>query len=412
MTIDSRLTTSIRDVVFEISNDCFLTREGFQKLSWVCRTFRWLFSWTGIVESATQVCAQKTFDQIQEACAPFIVEKDPHTLAKRSILMRSLVNGELNLDLIRGSAAKACASFEQFLIQSFGFDPQDLTPPLPPISVRASAPPSPSPPPSISAEGEPSWGGADLGTIDLTRPCRNAKSRSSADLEVAALVDARDGVAGKAPSRVRSGAGHAGPALSPPLIASDLTTARERAEHLVAQAGVPGQEEPPEALIFKHRYPMSDDRGDPRDGDTIREIINIIHGTSVIKLKREEDNLRRLGQKLTWHPKTRRGVHPLRFISFILNDPELLRKLREFKNGGVSKLAKWNPFVNDLAKSLSALQNPKKPKKGEAEGESEDLLEMHTYFAASLKVEPSVIKPYFTSRDPNRWIQMITTLVG
>ena len=418
MSIDSRLTPSISNVVFEIRNNFYLTPSGFKQLSWVCRAFRWLFAWTGKVDTTTQVCAQLTFDEIRKA---FVKEEgNLGALAERSELIGSLYKGELNLTPLKSTAAKACASFESFLVQDLGFDRKSLTPPVLSSADGTDVDSSDGEPPplpdlslglSVTLPRRPTQPGSgtivsyNVSVMSERRPPSGGEER---EVESAVSVRDRSSDERAAPPR-RAEPGRPAARRDLPLPPASHASARGREVPLVGGAGVGGAIVLPEVRIFIMTYPMSDDGGDPTDGDRIKEIINTIHSTRVLKLGGKRKSLNALGDLLRWNPAERTGVHPLRFLSYILADDDLRGKFRDFQTQ--SRKAKWNPFVNGIAKDLRALQEPKKPKRREKPKEPENLVLVLPNFAASIGVRPGEIERYFKSTEKDRWQQMISFLV-
>lgn len=367
MPTDSRLTHSIQNVVFEINTPSYLTPSGFNELWWFWRAVYWLRSWIGLGDSAIQECAQITFDQIIEALTPYI-ENDPWSF--RNIeLIRSLYDDEMDLSPLKSSASKACASFENFLIESLGFDKSTLKPPE--CDNQATS----------GTKKRSYWSESSVSDLSVEE---RSSGEGIAVAQFDELVDLEEVVAPPVEEEK-------------PLARSPSPPPSSQASSSGGVASVSGgaaaQEIDPNILVFRENFPLSDDFGDPTHGDWIREIINTIHTTKVTGLLKERKGLERLGENLK-----KGGVHPLRFLSFILGDDDLRRKLREF--GKKSEKLKYKPFVNDLAKDI--LEREK----------TENFMFYLAGFATSIGVESGKIQPYFESKkDKDRWQKMIAFLL-
>lgn len=385
MSIDSRLTNSISTVVSEINNTCYLTSSGFKELSWGCRIFRRLFSWTGLVYSTTQVCAQKTFDQIREAMTPHLKE-DVGALSERFELIKSLYEGEMDLSSLKRSAAKACTSFENFLIESLGFDPITLKPPE--VEVESDDA-------SVSDRPEDFSRRSSVSSAGSVRSVRRTETqrRLSADLEAGLGVLEVPPLVEDSP---RAQERRSVPSPQLPRVPRRTSQSSPGGPATAAERP-PAPQIDPLVRIFRLTFPLSDDTGDPTHGNWIREIIDTLANTTSWGLRKEKEKLDGIGNALK-----RGGMHPLRFLSFILADKKLRKDFCNFKSTWMSEQTKYKWFVNDLATELLEKQR-------EA---SVEAFKLHCRgFAASIGVRPEEIRHYFESTDENRWQQMIAFLL-
>ena len=331
---------SLQEIVFKIHQSSYWTARGFYTASSLERVFRYLLSWTGLIDSTVEICAKRTFEELRFACT----EKKS---LKESRFIQSLFQGEgfSDLELLKKSARRAYLFFVE-----------KLHPLISSLNVSALRSP------------KKERGDRERKVI-LCPPLEEPKAlgeKPSVPLLESVLVEKGSEPGLENPEFCM---------LKYPCLKGEVSAEGRDDEAMPLLRPVSPVET--SALLKDQAPPFSPLPIGPREKGLICKVIRTLAEKQVGELFRDSSLLRREGQEIE------KSVPPLLFLKFILGEGNLRGELKKMRK----KSLVWFDFIKDLSEKLTIHSK---------QGKLDPLI---SDFAAYLQIEEQRIRPLFKKRE-------------